>query len=518
MAITLRKLLDHFGDGLILHTHEHPTALEREINWVAPTELVDPGRFVVGKELILTTGVSFLEGSHDRYEAYVERLADSGAAVLGFGTGLSHPFVPPQMLVAASRRALPLIEVPYATPFTEVSRVVAESVIAERYELLRHALETHERLSDVLLTGGGLAEMTMELHRLVGGPVSVVDSHGRVLTSEPTAASWPIEEILHLSDRRAPTGSSGLNVAPIAIAGHVVAFLCVRVADPSLDLHAIPYATTLIALELSRRQAELTGRRELVGQVVSDLVTQRITNRRAARRLLAFGIDLDQPTTIIAAAMATRDERIRTLPWGPQGLLETGAGRAITALVGDELISILPPDAPVMQVALATRERLAAIDPDVRVGIGGSHSGPDGFRLSYFEAKEALTQGPGVNQCEPLDLSTLLLVNRELPISEMALSLLEPLVEHDREKGSDLIRTLATYLERSGSVVDTAHELHLHRNSLRYRLRQIELLTDRKLDSFTDRVRLWIALRALEVDGRLPELTSLGGGTSARLP
>ncbi|MCP4962498.1 MAG: hypothetical protein GY925_24905, partial [Actinomycetia bacterium] len=285
-------------------------------------ELADPTPFVVGKELILTTGIGLLEGGHDRYEVFVERLADADAAALGFGTGLSHPFVPPQMLIAASRRALPLIEVPYGTPFTEVSRVVAESVIAERYELLRHGLRIHESLASVLLEGAGLAPMIRNLHNLVHGAVAVIDSHGRVLSSEPSSAFWPIEEILHLS-RQSPDEDRGdLTIAPIEVAGELVGFLCVRVSDETFNLHAIPYATTLIALELARRQAELTGRRELVGQVVEDLLAQRLTDANAARRLQAFGVNLDRPITVIVAALTRTDHRIRTLPWGPQDLLD----------------------------------------------------------------------------------------------------------------------------------------------------------------------------------------------------
>ena len=505
MALALRELLEAFGDGLTLHTAQHDIALSRTIDWVAPTELADPTPFIVGKELILTTGIGLLEGPHDRYEQFVERLADADAAAIGFGTGMSHPFVPPQMLVAASRRALPLIEVPYGTPFTEISRVVAESVIAERYELLQRGLEIHETLASVLLSGAGLRPMIESLRNLIHGSVAVIDSHGRVLSSAPESAFWPIEEILHLRSPVRSDEESDLSVSPIEVAEEIVAFLCVRVSDATYNLHAIPYASTLIGLELARRQAELTGRRELVGQVVEDLLAQRLTDEDATRRLEAFGVDLDTATTVIVAALTHPDNRIRTLPWGPQELVNLDDSPRVRALIGDELITIVPSSAPVHEIARATRERLGTFDAAVRVGIGGSHTGPNGLRLSYFEAKEATTHGPGVSECEPLNLSTLLLVNRELPIREMAVSLLTPLLEHDRNRGSDLLRTLATYLECSASTAETAKQLHLHRNSMRYRISQIERLTAHDLSEFPDQARLWIAIKALEVKGEFSQ-------------
>lgn len=60
-----------------------------------------------------------------------------------------------------------------------------------------------------------------------------------------------------------------------------------------------------------------------------------------------------------------------------------------------------------------------------------------------------------------------------------ALDLLE---ECDRESGSDLRRTLYTYLRSSCNMAETARQLHLHRNSLLYRLNQIRDLTGISLD------------------------------------
>ena len=47
-------------------------------------------------------------------------------------------------------------------------------------------------------------------------------------------------------------------------------------------------------------------------------------------------------------------------------------------------------------------------------------------------------------------------------------------------------------LESSGA----AAELHVHRHTLRYRVRKIEELTGRDLSNAGDRLELWLALRA----------------------
>jgi PucR family transcriptional regulator, purine catabolism regulatory protein len=58
----------------------------------------------------------------------------------------------------------------------------------------------------------------------------------------------------------------------------------------------------------------------------------------------------------------------------------------------------------------------------------------------------------------------------------------EPLMKYDREKGGELIQTLETYLECNFSRTKTAEKLHLHRNSLNYRLQKIEELLEQDID------------------------------------
>jgi len=62
-------------------------------------------------------------------------------------------------------------------------------------------------------------------------------------------------------------------------------------------------------------------------------------------------------------------------------------------------------------------------------------------------------------------------------------SIYEPLLKYDREKGGELVRTLETYIECNFSRTKTAEKMHLHRNSLNYRLQRIEELLGQDVDS-----------------------------------
>lgn len=70
-----------------------------------------------------------------------------------------------------------------------------------------------------------------------------------------------------------------------------------------------------------------------------------------------------------------------------------------------------------------------------------------------------------------------------------------PLQAYDRQHRSDLVPTLKMFLECSGSWTRCAEILHVHVNTLRYRIARIEQLTGRDLSTLPDRVDLFLALQ-----------------------
>jgi sugar diacid utilization regulator len=72
--------------------------------------------------------------------------------------------------------------------------------------------------------------------------------------------------------------------------------------------------------------------------------------------------------------------------------------------------------------------------------------------------------------------------------------LLDPLTEHDRSTGGVLLATLVSFLDHDCSWARTAEVLHVHVNTVHYRVRRIEELTGRDLGRLDDRLDLRAAL------------------------
>jgi purine catabolism regulator len=196
-------------------------------------------------------------------------------------------------------------------------------------------------------------------------------------------------------------------------------------------------------------------------------------------------------------------DRLRGLPSGLYPLSADGAEPVVTAYVGDQLVVVLGEGRPVAEVARQTLGYVGQLSDDARIGIGGAYPGVAGLRWSFYEAREALSRGPGVNAREPLSLPGLLLASEALPLTELGRAVLAPLLDFDEQAGGGgLVATLRAYLEEDASVRRVAARLFVHRNTVRYRLDQIEKLTGRKLASTQDRVQFWLALHAVTLGAR----------------
>ncbi|MYT75451.1 MULTISPECIES: PucR family transcriptional regulator [unclassified Streptomyces] len=470
-ALRLTALTSHCDDS------------ERRIRWVSTTELPDPLPFLRGGELVMTTGL--LDRAEAGWIDLLGRLAELPVAALCVGTGLVHRTVPPVVVETAERVGLALLRSPVEVPFAQISHWVAEQTFAEQYDAVRAAAALQDELMRELLSGHGLRGLLRRLYRQLGaGPVAVVEPDGSVLARHPASSTWPGDD----------PGAS----VPIEVDGVPVARLRTRRPTPRGDL--LSFATSILGLEVARHQAVLTGRRELLGQLLEDVTHRTIPDADARRRLAAHHLTVDGPNAVVVARVDGDPARLRSLPWTLGPLLERAGDRLPTALIDDTVTVVVPDGVDAEAAARTVAGHLTLLDPKVRVGVGEPRRGVTGLRLGYFEARQAAQAGPGVHRAAPLSLAGLLMGNLDLPLRELGTGVLAPLLRHDEAQHADLLTTLRTYLAHDCASAATAAALTLHRNSLRYRLQLIEQLTGRDLDRLTDRLELWLALTALDAD------------------
>lgn len=125
----------------------------------------------------------------------------------------------------------------------------------------------------------------------------------------------------------------------------------------------------------------------------------------------------------------------------------------------------------------------------VYMAIGDYCEDIERISAGYMEAWETIDTGKKIystdfalthNEMSPYHLVKRFLANSDS--SKLFEHIYEPLLHYDREKGGELVQTLENYLECNFSRTKTAEKMHLHRNSLNYRLQKIEELLGKDID------------------------------------
>ncbi|MFJ8942060.1 PucR family transcriptional regulator [Streptomyces sp. NPDC102395] len=153
----------------------------------------------------------------------------------------------------------------------------------------------------------------------------------------------------------------------------------------------------------------------------------------------------------------------------------------------------------------AVREPLSAglgDDGRITLGVSAAVHSAEGLRGALEEARHArrvAAARPGrVCAAGHQELASHVLLLPFVPDDvrrAFTARLLDPLREYDRRHRAELIPTLEAFLDCDGSWTRCASRLHLHVNTLRYRVGRIEQLTGRDLSRLEDKLDFFLALR-----------------------
>jgi purine catabolism regulator len=507
---------------------------DHAVRWVHISELRDPTPFLSGGELLLTTGMQLAEP--DQQREYVARLARHGLAGVGLGTGFAHDALPEAMVAAAEEHGFALFEVPYEVPFIAVTEKAFTHLVNEHYAVLQRALAAHERLERIVLSEHGLDGVAAALSALVGGPAIVFDARGETLAAHAAGELEPavVEELATELRERAQRGARRGYAPGGALQGRALALPVARTPPGTgsgegalpqawlvaakdggplseLDRLTLHQAVTIVALELLRRRVADDTERRLAGDVLSAMVSGELEGAELARRLEPFGLGersgalvLTPPRTLRAAA---EDALARALADHAPAGLAAGTGRFSCALLpggrgGDEELFAL---------AERIRARVAAdIGAPLDAGAGRAVAAGE-LRRSFHEARcalEAIGLGSDVDGVAAGSLATyrdlgsfqlLLSLQDDEALRLFCDSILAPIEDGEGAYGGELMRSLEAFIECNGQWERAARQLYCHRHTLRYRIRRVEELTGRSLDSARDRIDFWLALRGREL-------------------
>ncbi|MFE4458569.1 helix-turn-helix domain-containing protein [Nocardia tengchongensis] len=548
-AVRVRDILDAPQLRMRL-LHGDAGELDRAVARVCATDMPDPRPFVTPGALVCT-GLVWRQAATDS-DRYVGLLAGAGVAGVVAGQAL-HGLVPPDVVEACRRHGLPLLSAPQSVPFSRIIEYLAEQAAEVRWRRVQSRADRQRKLLSAVAAGAAIETLVADFATEQQVSAWLLTATGTVLAGTGELAETEIDRILAtaLTAPRLPAVTAGaLRVHQVGAGDRITAwYLVIRPSAPELD----PYGADLAAVaELYRQRradrqhldweladrfpmpfTEQPGRTE--SAIVCEIHVAEAEQKPVGshRRVLPGGVAgaIDRAGAPVAGPGTTTEGRdsgfgagvasdsSSTAPHRLWDGADTVAGSmAVRTAMHDalpDLVTALDREgrlvgvtaAPQAGVAEVVRRRIGRIAPalsGIRLAIGVSARQPEESLAGAIGAAAAAStaarddSGPVAVRVADIDSAVGLLTAVPGGLQRrFAERVLGPVLEYDRLHGAGLLETLETFLGSEGSWRQAADRMHVHLNTVRYRIGRIEELTGRDLGRMDDRLDLYLAVRTL---------------------
>jgi len=366
-------------------------------------------------------------------------------------------------------------------------------------------------ITDAVQAGAGLPEILRAAARALDASLIVIDRSASVLA---VAARSPADERSLMRD------AEDVTTVELKVADAAVGQMRMRSRESAPDPSMLRLVSTLIASEVERVRAPERASEEAGSGFLRALLRRDIADRAdLIARGKELGIDLSQGSAVIvvrahARAPVEDDWRRRLLAVAGRGARSVAPGAIAVPGEGEaSTVLILVPAAD----ANATRRVSASVLRELESGLTGftftvgrsrRAEDPRDLQRAGNEAMLAANVVEGEPEVFDLDFEATGTYQLLLPYMSDPAELkrfyeetVRPLVAYDEQYETDLLGTLATFLDCDANVNATASRLITHRHTIRYRFERVRELTGLDVQSTDGREKLSLGLKAMRVLG-----------------
>jgi len=421
--------------------------------------------------------------------------------------------------------------------------------------VLRELVTVYRQLSGLALQDADLASVTQLLADRTNATVAVVSPVMDVMAAASPglppekAAVLVAEALVHprlgqvlRASRQGhrslwlPTvgGMPAIIVAPILVGDEVPAHLITldppeRATDEDMNLLVTEHAATICGVILGREHVVAAAARRVRDDLVEGLLLGRSRDDGDADRWAAhLGYDagrehnvavvaFDVPAPRLPQDADAMRQRVRDVI---EHFITTRAPDVIISARESEVVLVAAVPGPghegsmgAQRLGAACIARLAELFPDTKVviGIGGTCRHPREITRSYEQAHRTIEtlrrigRTGSVTAFADLGIHRLLLQVPDLAeLRAFADDVLGSLSPGERDRRAEYLTTLACYLRENSSPQRAARFLHVHPNTVAYRIKRIEEITGLSMDRYRDRLTTQVALEILDALGDEP--------------
>ena len=488
MQLTIRNLINM--PALKIKLLSEDKGIDKKIVWAHTSELENPSEWVQPNYLIMTTGLG-IPRTAEKQKDYIKRIIDADLSGLMISDNMSAPEDLSTLIEVANEYQFPVLFIDYHTPFIEIARIVHEAN-KDKKDLINHQLSKvlYENTQE-LIKEHNVKELMNRIHNLLNMPLYLIN------TDSPTEALFncaptPADIQSRLLDFDFKTtdiqkiyqkSSVTLHAVPLKAQGFTLI-----VADNNISLDLLQNLALLFSLYLESKKDHFYQRITQSGEFLDDILNEGVSENYIDKKLPSFHINTNSSCILIAKPQKSINYKNFLFKFGINGLVLFKQDRVI--LMADK----------------THLSKLTQLFPMIGISdvIKKTHRIYDAFQEASLAFKNCSKEFPAQYYAEQNYSKQTLpkSIEEAQKIFEFNLGILHT---NDLAKSTRYIHTLKAFLENDRAWEKTAKILHIHKQTLVYRIQKIQEMTQRQLNSTADIVELWIALKAGEILGIIEE-------------
>ncbi|WP_329107304.1 helix-turn-helix domain-containing protein [Streptomyces sp. NBC_01439] len=379
----------------------------------------------------------------------------------------------------------------------------ASRTIEAHHQAMRRAEEAHDRLTDLVLRGGDLAEVAAAIGTVLRGGTVIHDAEGSELAragADPQHTDTDAVVASRADGRAVP--HDGVWVCAVLAGPELLGSISLtgRADLEEADRRLFERAAVVTALLLMLRRSVAETEDRVRGELLGDLLTPGVSGPTLTARARRLGVDLGRPHSVLVLQgdQASRQQLLAATA------RTAAAHSGLAGLHQDHVVLMCPGDGPSTFAKSLAQQLSQSLATPITVGAAGPAAGPQELSAAHDEAARCLValralghQGQGAALTD-LGFVGVLLGDRT-DLTGYVDHILGPVLAYDARRGTELLHTLRVYFAAGMSQARASEALHLHVNTVVQRLDRIGRLLGRDWQDPARSLEIQLALRVHEV-------------------
>lgn len=417
--------------------------------------------------------------------------------------------------------------------------------IEKQKEELKDILNINEKLSNVLIQGGGLSTIVKVLGQNLRTSVVLEDKNFNLLESfgdyqssdllnfiqSPTVKQASrIQRLMvekrtvHLSVSEQFGWQHERLISPILLKNEVCGYLSLIKNKSSFnekELIALERTSSICAAQFLNERTSIEAEYRIRGEFLNDILSDHLNVKDLTYRNKLMGYDLDKPHYVFlfnnhhSPSSLNQYDSIdvgkrlveiinHKLKIYGRNCLVSNRLDCVVALIPHEIIQQTKLDAKPFGELLVNMINSEDAAFRLILGISSLCNGIAAFGKGYKEALKSIGMAESrrmkstvVSFDELGFLGVLLHAKDAQALEDFAMKQLKELVDYDLENQGEFLKTLYIFLRNQGNIHQTSREMMISVGGLRYRLKRIQEISDIDLSGEKDLFETQLALKIL---------------------